>query len=78
MNKYKQETRMNYRLSPSLREKIQVKDWMEHLRKNSWEMELLITGFVLVGLFKVHGLLVNLRYDFCPRLPTPSAPTSSA
>jgi len=59
---------MNYRLSPSLREKIQVKDWMEHLRKNSWEMELLITGFVLVGLFKVHGLLVNLRYDFLSQI----------
>ncbi len=37
------------------------RNWLDHLRNNSWEMELLITGFVLVGLFQVPDLLVNLK-----------------
>ncbi len=37
------------------------KNWLEHLRNNSWEMELLITGFVLVGLFQVPDLLIGFK-----------------
>ena len=27
--------------------------WLEPLRRHSWEMELLLTGFVLIGLFQI-------------------------
>ncbi len=37
------------------------RNWLEHLRNNSWEMELLITGFVLFGLFQIPDLLINLK-----------------
>ena len=38
-------------------------DWIEPLRHHSWEMELLLTGFVLIGLFQLPGFLENFRED---------------
>ena len=35
------------------------KNWLDPLRKNSWEMELLITGFVLIGLLQLPESIDN-------------------
>lgn len=34
--------------------------WMEPLRRHSWEMELLLTGFVLIGLLQLPDYLEHL------------------
>lgn len=36
-----------------------IHDWLEPLRRHSWEMELLLTGFVLIGLFQLPDHLTH-------------------
>lgn len=36
-------------------------NWIEPLRRHSWEMELLITGFVVLGLFQIPDFLDTLK-----------------
>ena len=36
-----------------------IQDWLEPLRRHSWEMELLLTGFVLIGLFQLPDHLTH-------------------
>ncbi len=40
---------------------MQPPDWLKHLREHSWEMELLITGFVLFGLLQLPDYLDSLH-----------------
>ena len=50
------------------RDESDQKNWLEPLRRHSWEMELLLTGFVLIGLLQIPESLDYLKDFFWTRV----------
>ncbi|MGB4960699.1 MAG: hypothetical protein WBO36_14550, partial [Saprospiraceae bacterium] len=43
-------------------QKSVFKEWLEKLQQESWQLELLISGFAIFGIYSARGLIVDFNF----------------
>ncbi len=55
-------------------DKIDFKEWLEKLQQESWQLELIISGFAIFGLFRARPFIFEMHQDIAATVVASTAP----